>query len=134
MIILTGYLVKALYCLRGSCQRHNDASCCSISCWYCTFGAILLRSNHNTILFPCFRFYLSYNLGKSSNRSPENFSISAKLSNIQKMLLFQRKVLYTRSKFSNDHCDPSIYPDSTAKERCVPLFCNVTPNHTIQMT
>ena len=61
-------------------------------------------------------------LRKSSNRSPGNFNISAKLSNIQTMILFQRKVLYTRSKFSNYYCDPPIYPVSTAKIRRVPLF------------
>ena len=42
-----------------------------------------------------------YTLGKSSSRSPGNFNILAKLSNIQKLLLFQRNALYIRSIFSN---------------------------------
>ena len=33
-----------------------------------------------------------YTLGKSSNRSPGNFNILAKISNIQKIPIFQRKV------------------------------------------
>ena len=35
-----------------------------------------------------------YTIGKSSNRSPELFSILAKLSNIQKIPLFNRKALH----------------------------------------
>ena len=55
-------------------------------------------------------------LGKSSDQSPGNINISSILSNIPKLFLIQRKVLYTRSKFSNNHCHPSIYPVSTAKK------------------
>ena len=40
-----------------------------------------------------------YTFGKSSNRSPEMFSILAKLSNMQKFPPFGRKVLYIRSEY-----------------------------------
>ena len=42
-----------------------------------------------------------YTLSKSSNRSPELFSILAKLSNIQKIPLLDGKVLYIRSEYTN---------------------------------
>ena len=76
----------------------------------------------------------SSTLGKSSNRSHGNFNISAKLSNIRKLFLFQRKVLYIRCNFSNNHCDPSINPVAAANKRWVPLFCKIAPNHAIHMT
>ena len=70
---------------------------------------------------------LQYTLGKSSNRSPENFNILAKIRNIQKIPIFQRQVYYTRGVLSNFHFDRSIYSVSIAIKRWLPWFCK---NHT----
>ena len=47
-------------------------------------------------------FAFQYNTpGESSNRSSEVFNILAKLSNIQKIPLFDRNVFYIRSEYTN---------------------------------
>ena len=76
--------------------------------------------------FECSDYFshVVFTLGKSSNRSPGNFIILANLSDIQKLFLFQRTVLYIRSNFSNYHCDPSINPVSEAKKDGYSYFVN----------
>ena len=94
-------------------------------CIYCLF--------QNSITF-IHLFICLYTFGKSSNRSPEIFSILAKLSSIQKIPQFGRKILYIRNEYSNYHFDRSLVSASKARKRWVPLFCQITPNHTIHFT
>ena len=75
-----------------------------------------------------------HTLGKSSNRSLDIFSILAKLSNIQKIPYFGRKVLYVRNEYSNYHFGRSAVSASMARKRWVPLFFQSTPNHNMHMT
>ena len=56
-----------------------------------------------------------YSLSNFSNEPPGNFNILAKVSNIQKMLLFQRHTVIKEVKFSNYHFDPAIHPVSTVR-------------------
>ena len=69
-------------------------------------------------------------LGKSSNRSPENFNILAKISNVQKIPIFQRKYIIL-SVLSKIHFDRSLFSVFIAIKRWVPLLCKIAPNHTI---
>ena len=50
----------------------------------------------------------------NSNRSPGNLNILAKISNIQKIPIFQRKVYYIRRDLSIFHFDRPIYSVSIA--------------------
>ena len=69
-----------------------------------------------------------YTGGKSSNRSPGNFNILVKISNIQKIPIFQRKVYYIRADFSNFHFDRPIYSVSIAIKNGYP---NCVKSHLI---
>ena len=72
-------------------------------------------------------------LGKCSNRSHGNFNISAKLSNVQKLLLFQRKyfILEVISRTIVVNHQLTIF---LQRKRWVTLFCKITQNHAIHIT
>ena len=76
---------------------------------------------------------LQYTLGKSSNRSPGNFNILAKLSNVQKIFLLEKKKIIlevsTQTIILIDH-----FSVSSARKRWVPLFCKITLSHIIHRT
>ena len=86
--------------------------------WFC--HSVLVSFCHNfsneawISLRPAGQSWSNFTLSKSSNRSPGNFSILAKISNIQKITLFRRKVYYIRSDLSNFHFDRAVYSLSIA--------------------